>query len=225
MVARTSDDLILLSPLERPDVGLVAAAVTAGALGVLNLGRDPARGAHALAAACGMVRELGVRVHAGVAIGELPPQVVCVIVTSADEVARFAAMTPPRRVLVQVTSEREARAAIAAGASGVIAKGCEAGGRIGDETTFVLVQRLVAALGDGVRIWAQGGIGEHTAAACIAGGAAGVVLDSQLALVRESSVPAEIQVAIGAMDGSEPRSSMVTACSRGRICRSRTSHH
>ena len=34
-------------------------------------------------------------------------------------------------------------------------------------------------------IYAQGGIGPHTAAACAVGGAAGVVLDSQLALVRE----------------------------------------
>ena len=52
----------------------------------------------------------------------------------------------------------------------------------------MLVQRLVGALD--VPVWAQGGIGEHTAAACIAGGAAGVVLDSQLALVRESSLAA-----------------------------------
>ena len=123
------------------------------------------------------------------------------IVTTAADVARFE----PRRVLVQVTSEAEARAAIAAGAHGVIAKGCEAGGRIGDETTFVLLQRLVAALGDRAPVWAQGGIGEHTAAACVAGGAAGVVLDTQLALVRESSLRGEIQAAIGAMDGSETR--------------------
>ena len=93
------------------------------------------------------------------------------------------------------------RVAIAAGAHGLIAKGCEAGGRIGDETTFVLVQRLATELG--VPVWAAGGIGEHTAAACIAGGATGVVLDSQLALVRESSLPAPVQAAIRAMDGSE----------------------
>jgi acyl transferase domain-containing protein/NAD(P)H-dependent flavin oxidoreductase YrpB (nitropropane dioxygenase family)/NADP-dependent 3-hydroxy acid dehydrogenase YdfG/acyl carrier protein len=144
-----------------------------------------------------MVRELGVRVPDVTVIDSLPPQVTTVIVTTAIDVARFL----PRRVLVQVTSLDEARSAIAAGASGVIAKGCEAGGRIGDETTFVLVQRLVGELD--ALVWAQGGIGEHTAAACIAGGAAGVVLDTQLALVRESSLPADIQAAIGAMDGSE----------------------
>ena len=56
-----------------------------------------------------------------------------------------------------------------------------------------------------VPIWAQGGVGLHTAAACIAGGASGVVLDSQLALVRESTLTEEIKEAVAAMDGSETR--------------------
>ena len=42
--------ILVLSPCERPDAGLVAAACAAGALGVLELGRDPARARHALAA-------------------------------------------------------------------------------------------------------------------------------------------------------------------------------
>ena len=77
----------------------------------------------------------------------------------------------PRRVIVQVTSLDEARAALAAGADALIAKGNESGGRVDDETTFVLLQRLVAEL-PGVDVWAQGGIGLHTAASCLAGGAA-----------------------------------------------------
>ncbi|HEY6034627.1 MAG TPA: beta-ketoacyl synthase N-terminal-like domain-containing protein, partial [Kofleriaceae bacterium] len=136
-----------------------------------------------------------VRIPEGVDL-ELPPNITTVIVGEPGMVARYL----PRRVLAQVTSVDEARIAIDAGASGVIAKGMEAGGRIGDETTFVLVQRLVAL---GAPVWAQGGIGEHTAAACIAGGATGVVLDSQLALVRESSLSVPVRAAIAAMDGSE----------------------
>ena len=104
-------------------------------------------------------------------------------------------------MLAQVTSLDEARAAIAAGASGLIAKGCESGGRIGDETTFVLLQRLVDARR--CRCGCRAASALHTAAACIAGGAAGVVLDSQLALVRESSLAAPMRAAIAAMDGSE----------------------
>ncbi|MCB9562278.1 MAG: nitronate monooxygenase, partial [Kofleriaceae bacterium] len=192
--------IIGLSPLERPDAALVAALCDAGALGVVDLGRDRDAAAHALAV---LTRRLpggfGVRIPDGVAFAadELPAQVDVVIVGAGADVAAYR----PRTVLVQVTSLAEARAAVAAGADGLIAKGAEAGGRIGDETTFVLLQQLIAALD--LPIWAQGGIGVHTAAACVAGGAAGVVLDSQLALLRESSLGAEIRGAIGAMDGSE----------------------
>src|SRR5258708_3814335 len=48
-----------------------------------------------------------------------------------------------RPVLVQVVSVAEARAAKAAGAAGLIAKGSESGGRVGEETALVLLQRLL----------------------------------------------------------------------------------
>ncbi len=86
---------------------------------------------------------------------------------------------------------------------GLIAKGSESGGPIGDTTAFVLLQQLLADPAIDLPIWCAGGIGRHTAAAAIAGGAAGVVLDAQLALVKEARLPAEIQAAIRAMDGSE----------------------
>ncbi|HEV7554385.1 MAG TPA: nitronate monooxygenase, partial [Kofleriaceae bacterium] len=136
------------------------------------------------------------RVPHGVDVGELPAQVDTVIVESLADITHF----PRRTVIAQVTSLADARTAIAAGAAGLIAKGSEAGGFVGDETTFMLVQRLVEL---GVPVWAQGGIGIHTAAACVAGGATGVVLDSQLALLRESTLAADLQSAIAAMDGSE----------------------
>jgi NAD(P)H-dependent flavin oxidoreductase YrpB (nitropropane dioxygenase family) len=188
-VVQTRDGVIGISPLERPDVGLVTAIHEAGALGVLDVGRDPSAVWRALS------QVSAVRIPEGVSL-ELPPNITTVIVGEPAMVAQYL----PRRVLAQVTSLAEARAAIDAGASGVIAKGMEAGGRIGDETTFVLVQRLA---GLDVPVWAQGGIGEHTAAACIAGGAVGVVLDTQLALVRESSLATPVRAAIAAMDGSE----------------------
>ena len=104
-------EVIGISPLDRPDPGLVAAACDAGALGVLDLGRDPAEAARALAA---LARRLpggfGVRVPEGASVPELPPQAHTVIVESVADLARFA----DHRVYVQVTSEAEARAAIAA---------------------------------------------------------------------------------------------------------------
>src|SRR5262249_6118217 len=83
----------------------------------------------------------------------------------------------------------------------IIAKGNEAGGWVSDETSFILLQRFV----DGIRIpvWVQGGIGLHTVGACLAGGAAGVVLDDQLALARESVLPERVKSAVRRMDGSE----------------------
>src|ERR671918_1665436 len=47
------------------------------------------------------------------------------------------------------------------------------------------------------------GIGLHTAAACYAAGAAGVVLDMQLALTRESPLPEVAKATIACMDRSE----------------------
>ncbi|HUD71292.1 MAG TPA: beta-ketoacyl synthase N-terminal-like domain-containing protein, partial [Dongiaceae bacterium] len=52
-------------------------------------------------------------------------------------------------------------------------------------------------------VFAQGGIGAHSAAAVYAGGAAGAVLDAQLFLTRESSLPQAVRDAIARMDGSE----------------------
>jgi acyl transferase domain-containing protein/NAD(P)H-dependent flavin oxidoreductase YrpB (nitropropane dioxygenase family)/NADP-dependent 3-hydroxy acid dehydrogenase YdfG len=108
---------------------------------------------------------------------------------------------PGVTVLVEATSADEAAAGLAAGADGLIARGNEAGGWVGDETSFILLQRLLSA--HNVPIWAQGGIGLHTAAAVHAAGAAGVVLDAQLALTRESALPDDVKSLISRMDGSE----------------------
>jgi acyl transferase domain-containing protein/NAD(P)H-dependent flavin oxidoreductase YrpB (nitropropane dioxygenase family)/NAD(P)-dependent dehydrogenase (short-subunit alcohol dehydrogenase family)/acyl carrier protein len=190
----TRDRVICLSPLERPDLGVAVAAQAAGAIGIVDLGRDVTRGKAVLSR---VPAGVGVRVPDGASY-ELPRHVDLVMVGEPSQVAAYTSRD--RRVLAQVTSVDEARAALAAGAWGLIAKGCEAGGRVGDETTFVLVQHLV---GFGAPIWAQGGIGELSAAACVAGGAKGVVLDTQLALVRESSLGTQVRGAIAAMDGSE----------------------
>ncbi|MBL8777687.1 MAG: SDR family NAD(P)-dependent oxidoreductase [Acidimicrobiales bacterium] len=200
---RYERDLIVgVSPFERPDPALVVGLVRAGALGVLDLGRDPVVAGKALNEVTRWTDEsFGVRVPeaADHETATLPDQVDTVVLADADAVAVWA--TPGRRVLVEVRSPEEADAALAAGADGLIAKGAESGGRIGDLTAYVLLQTLVARTDRPV--WCQGGIGRHTAAAAIAGGAAGVVLDAQLALVRESTLPAAVRQAVGAMDGSE----------------------
>lgn len=104
-------------------------------------------------------------------------------------------------VLVEATTLQEALLAQTCGAQAVIAKGHEAAGRISDQTAFVLFQECIQAVK--IPVWVQGGIGLHTASACFAGGAAGVVLDSQLLLTAESSLPLSMQQRIATLDGTE----------------------
>ncbi|MEI6125201.1 MAG: nitronate monooxygenase, partial [Pseudomonadota bacterium] len=88
-----------------------------------------------------------------------------------------ALQTLKMEVLVECINLQQAHAAERYDADAVIAKGQESGGRVGDETTFILLQRFVQSLK--VPVYAKGGIGMHTGAACFMAGAAGVVLDNQ----------------------------------------------
>ncbi|MFI1393450.1 SDR family NAD(P)-dependent oxidoreductase [Streptomyces sp. NPDC020681] len=197
------DLVVVVSPFEEPNARLVAAAERAGALGLLDLGRDRER---ARAAMDELRGRYGVRIPAGcpVAPGELPDAVDTVLL-AAEHWRSGTSGWGARRVWAEVVDVAEARAAVAAGASGLVAKGHEAGGRVGELTTFVLLQLLLSDIELTVPVHAAGGIGPHTAAAAVAGGAAGVVLDSQLALTTEGAngLPADVEAAIRAMDGSE----------------------
>ncbi|HET9255720.1 MAG TPA: beta-ketoacyl synthase N-terminal-like domain-containing protein, partial [Pseudonocardiaceae bacterium] len=199
---RERDRVVGITPFEEPNAVLAVALARAGAVGVLDLGRDAGRALAALADVCRWwPGGFGVRIPVGCPLSpaDLPPRV--------DVLVRGAGSAWPGgsgcRVLVEVVSVAGAHAAIQAGADGLIAKGAEAGGRVGVTSTFVLLQRLLADPGIRVPVWAAGGIGPHTAAAAVAGGAAGVVLDTQLALVAEADLPAEVAAAIRVMDGSE----------------------
>ena len=106
-----------------------------------------------------------------------------------------------RRTLAVATSVAQALTAQDAGADAVVGKGSEAGGWVGEEGAFILLQRLVATLS--VPVYVQGGIGVHTVVAAYIGGAAGAVLDAQLLLTRESPLAAGARTAVAGMDGSE----------------------
>src|SRR5690606_4396511 len=104
-------------------------------------------------------------------------------------------------IWLQVSCIEEARVGLELGVDVLLAKGHEAAGRVQDETTFVLLQRLLREIP--LPIWAEGGVGLHTAAACYAAGAAGVLLSSQLMLTRESPLPSAVRESIARFDGSE----------------------
>ncbi|HEB50854.1 MAG TPA: hypothetical protein ENI89_09620, partial [Desulfobulbus sp.] len=86
---------------------------------------------------------------------------------------------------------------------GIIARGNEAAGPVASESSFILLQRILAATS--LPVYVQGGIGPHTAAACMAAGAAGVVLDCQCALARESSLPDQMRGMLASFDGTQTR--------------------
>ncbi len=200
---RPARDLVIgITPFNEPAADLVVAVERAGYLGILDLGPDDAGLAALKRVRARLNRPFGARIPAGcpVSLGDLPPEVDTVLIDPAlvPGTWRHAA----GRVLAEVTSAEEARDALRRGASGLVARGFEAGGRVAELSTFVLVQRLVREFD--VPVWAAGGIGVHTAAA-VAGGACGVAIDAQLALVAEAELPGEVAAAIAAMDGSETR--------------------
>ncbi|XRQ13380.1 SDR family NAD(P)-dependent oxidoreductase [Actinomadura welshii] len=206
---RPHTEIIGVTPFGRPAPHLAVAVARAGGTGVLDLGADRASG---LAALADMRRwwtgPFGVRVPAGCRIrpADLPAAADTVLVDApalrSDDSLDVAGFARGRRLLVEVVGPEEAAAVIPVargftGDVGLIARGGEAGGRGGDLTTFILLQRLLGDASVDVPVYAAGGVGPHTAAAAVAGGAAGVVLDVQLALVREADPPAEAVPAAG----------------------------
>lgn len=84
---------------------------------------------------------------------------------------------------------------------GILVKGNEAGGRVGEETSFVLAQQAKNFCN--LPYYIYGGVGPNTAAACLMAGASGIVLESQLMLTREAALPAETRQRLATFDGSE----------------------
>ncbi|WP_410681169.1 SDR family NAD(P)-dependent oxidoreductase [Chryseobacterium sp. MEBOG06] len=116
----------------------------------------------------------------------------------------MSANAPDVSIVYQVSSLEEAKQAEQSGAKGIIIKGNEAAGLVGYESTFVLFQRIIKEI-QTIPVWVQGGIGLHTAAAAKALGATGIVLDSQLALFPESSVPKDLKEVCSKLNGTETK--------------------
>ncbi len=85
--------------------------------------------------------------------------------------------------------------------TGLVAKGHECGGWVSENSSFILTQQLLEKTTLPVHV--QGGIGPNTAAACLAAGAAGVVLDDQLWLMPESPFPPQWKNTVKGLNGSE----------------------
>ncbi|MEU0057097.1 SDR family oxidoreductase [Streptomyces sp. NPDC006334] len=213
---RSEDMIIGITPFGEPDAGLALAVCRAGGLGVLDLGAGDRGAREALArlsraTSGGEATDTGYGVRVGPrcrlspadleADGSRPAPHTVVLAEGAPW--HISEVSAHHRVLVEVTDLESARRAARAGAHGLIARGAECGGRVGDLSTFVLLQQLLSTDELALPAWACGGIGPHTAAAAVAGGAAGVVLDVQLALLAESALPEPAAAVLRTLDGSE----------------------
>ena len=134
----------------------------------------------------------------------------CVILAGADHPTLATRVhdlkTAGAEVLREATSVAEAAKAVEFGVTGIVLKGHEAGGRVGADTSFVLLQKwrqFADRNGITIPFWVRGGIGANTATACVAGGARGVVLDSQVLLTRETPLTDGARKRIAGLDGSE----------------------
>ncbi|MFF3846041.1 SDR family oxidoreductase [Streptomyces sp. NPDC002328] len=226
---RSEDMIIGITPFGEPDAGLALAVCRAGGLGVLDLGAGDRRTREALTRlrrafparndngnGNGKSDSDSARSGYGVRVGPAcrlspadleadepglhAPHTVVLAVDAPWQVRELAGRY---RVLAEVTDLEGAREAARSGAHGLIARGAECGGRIGELSTFVLLQQLLSDDELTLPVWACGGIGPRTAAAAVAGGAAGVVLDGQLALLAESALPEAAAAALRTLDGSE----------------------
>jgi acyl transferase domain-containing protein/NAD(P)H-dependent flavin oxidoreductase YrpB (nitropropane dioxygenase family)/NAD(P)-dependent dehydrogenase (short-subunit alcohol dehydrogenase family) len=192
-----------MTPLEQPDPYLFASLKNPQMLAVLDLGRSVAAAQNALKQLARMgvpVKAVRMPDQAQLSALELPSEVEVVILGSLSALPEWT----HKQCVVQVISKDEARQAVQNGAAGIIAKGCESGGRVSETAAFILLQELMSLKMD-VPIWVQGGISRYTAAAAVAGGAQGVVVDIQLALSKECMLKSSIKKALRAMDGSETR--------------------
>ncbi|MFO0752029.1 MAG: SDR family oxidoreductase [Thermodesulfovibrionales bacterium] len=208
-------ECIALTPGGLPEPAIAVAAARAGGIGVLDLEyTDDVRTAHQsigimareAGGRCGIKVNCGDDAFVAALLPELPECIEVAILTGGDpdQVIQSAAAfhRRARRVILEVTSLDQALFGQEAGVDGLLAKGSEAAGIVGEKTAFILLQQLLPRTD--LPVLAQGGIGVHTAAACYAAGAAGVVLDTQLLLTGESPLSEEVKKHIGRMNGSEP---------------------
>lgn len=212
--------MLVMTPTGYPDPSVVIAACRAGARGILDLEFAPS-----LTDAKTALEKIAKHRQSpfGVKLANADRQWLavldeftsedlgCVVLAGGDPTAASSIVEHFRgrsiQVLWEATSLEEIEQGRQLGVDGLILKGHEAGGRVGDETTFVLLQRWRKEYGPEsarpVPAWVQGGIGLNTAAAVLAAGASGIVLESQLLLTKESSLKKSARHWLSAFDGSQ----------------------
>ncbi|HEY4193999.1 MAG TPA: beta-ketoacyl synthase N-terminal-like domain-containing protein, partial [Mucilaginibacter sp.] len=194
--------IIGVTPFEKPDSSLVIGLYNAGAFPVLSLGYDKYEAQNSLDELVQAgIGDFGVCVNsADVSDVAIPDQVSMIIAPFGMSVKR----KKNAKLIYQVVDLESAKLAKAECADGIIVKGNEGAGKVGYESSFILFQRIIQEVKD-IPVWVQGGAGIHTSSALVALGAAGIVLDSQLALFPQCSAPGILKEICNKLSGSETK--------------------
>lgn len=195
--------LLAITPLERHDRRLAFSWLQEGQAVAMDMGKNPSAWPELLPQLASLKGEVGLRLH-GIAVDLAIPANVKFLIS--DEINVLAAYAGRYRLIAQVTSVDEAKAAIALGVDGLIAKGMETGGRVGEQSAFILFQALLSdneVQKASLPLWVQGGMGLHTTPAVMAMGAFGAVFDSQLVGLSDCQLDRELKASLLKLDGSE----------------------
>jgi acyl transferase domain-containing protein/NAD(P)H-dependent flavin oxidoreductase YrpB (nitropropane dioxygenase family) len=179
--------------------------IRSGGFAILHLGRDVEEANSAITRLADLTNEpFGVAFvcDLGQDLVELPANVTKIVLPYGLKVAVSGA--EDAETLYQVRSADEAEDAIKKGATAIVLKGHEGSGKVGQESSFILFQKVIARCQEAdVKVYIQGGAGVHTGAAYLNLGAAGLLFDSQVALMPESSAPKALTETLAKLSGTE----------------------
>ncbi len=196
------------------NVGLAIAACRAGGVGVLNgeLETDLPKltrqldelAAHARSPfgmrveALDAPLESALRRHAG---GQLRWLVVDAALAAASQPLLDELRAMGVRVLLEALAPPAGEPDLDARFDGIVVKGNEAGGFVGEDASFILLQKWLPRTR--LPLYVRGGMTPHVAAACSAVGVAGGVFDAQLLLLDEAALPQAARSVLANLAGSE----------------------
>ncbi len=206
--------IMALTPPGLPDPSIAIAASRAGGVGILDLEyakdinvavRSIKKMVKHTTSACGIKLNGQDGSFINHLASDLPEAIGYIIITlcKPEELKKYVNdfHLHDCQVILEITTLEQALLGERCGVDGLIAKGNESAGIVGEKTSYILLQQVCSQIS--LPVWAQGGVGLHTAAACYTAGAAGIVLDSQLLLTKESSIPDDLKQDIGRMDGTD----------------------
>lgn len=204
---------LLLSPLGFDHPALAIAASRAGGTGVLDLELSRASALAQLQLLARQAGKQGFGVRLGAFDAELAEQLfqlldagLKLLILGREHWIEWQgwlddATLTETTLLLELSDNDPLDGAAACRVDGLVLKGHEAAGFVGESSAFILAQHWRATCD--LPLYLRGGITPHTAAAAALAGCAGVVLDSQVLLLQESPLAAELLPHLRSLSGSE----------------------